>query len=87
MMYWIDDSSVRSKVFGLYLIDLRMRFLDVDSTLEEALDPYVFLRESYLQHRTYEIYDGNPPLEEFPEDEWEDEAPPDEAEDQAGADR
>jgi phospholipid-binding lipoprotein MlaA len=87
MMYWIDDSSVRSKVFGLYIIDLRMRFLDVDSTLEEALDPYVFLRESYLQHRTYEIYDGNPPLEEFPEDEWEDEAPPDEAEDQAGADR
>ena len=87
-IYWIDERSVRDKVIILYFIDLRMRFLDVDKTLEEALDPYVFLRESYLQHRTYEIYDGNPPLEEFPEDEWEDEAPPpDEAEDQPGADR
>jgi phospholipid-binding lipoprotein MlaA len=46
----------------LQVVDLRARnegfarFLD-----EAALDPYVFLRESYLQHREFEIYDGNPP--------------------------
>jgi phospholipid-binding lipoprotein MlaA len=26
-----------------------------------ALDPYIFTRESYLQYRQYEIYDGKPP--------------------------
>ena len=76
LIYWIGDTSTRNWTIALYFIDKRMRFLDVDKTLTESLDPYIFLRESYLQHRTYEIYDGNPPLEEFPEDEWEDEAPP-----------
>src|ERR1700690_4014345 len=46
----------------LQVVDLRarkegfVRFRD-----EAALDPYVFTRESYLQHRQFEIYDGNPP--------------------------
>ena len=46
----------------LQVVDLRarhegfVRFRD-----EAALDPYVFTRESYLQHREFEIYDGNPP--------------------------
>lgn len=46
----------------LSVIDLRarkqgfVRFRDA-----AALDPYVFTRESYLQHRKSEIYDGNPP--------------------------
>jgi phospholipid-binding lipoprotein MlaA len=50
----------------LQVIDLRarnagfVRFRD-----EAALDPYVFTRESYLQHRQYEIYDGNPPRPTF----------------------
>jgi phospholipid-binding lipoprotein MlaA len=28
-----------------------------------ALDPYIFLRESYLQQRQNLVYDGNPPIE------------------------
>ena len=32
---------------------------------ESALDPYVFTRESYRQRRSFLIYDGNPPLDEF----------------------
>jgi phospholipid-binding lipoprotein MlaA len=46
----------------LQVVDLRARnegfarFLD-----EAALDPYVFLRESYLQHREFEIHDGKLP--------------------------
>jgi len=28
---------------------------------ESALDPYVFTREAWVQHRTFLIYDGNPP--------------------------
>ncbi len=30
---------------------------------DQALDPYVFTREAYLQRRLYLCYDGNPPLE------------------------
>jgi phospholipid-binding lipoprotein MlaA len=46
----------------LQMVDLRarnegfVRFLD-----EAALDPYVFLRESYLQHREFVIHDGKLP--------------------------
>jgi len=32
---------------------------------ESALDPYVFTREAWMQHRTYLIYDGNPPEPEY----------------------
>ena len=86
LLYWIDDRDWRVGMLALYFVDMRTQFLDVDKTLTESLDPYIFLRESYLQNRTYEIYDGNPPLEEFPEDEWEDEEQPPQAEkDEAGA--
>lgn len=34
---------------------------------EQALDPYVFTREAYLQRRLYLCYDGDPPLEDFDE--------------------
>lgn len=31
---------------------------------EAALDKYSFTRDSYLQYRRSQIYDGNPPEEE-----------------------
>ena len=35
---------------------------------ESAFDPYVFTREAYRQRRTFLVYDGNPPLDDFGED-------------------
>jgi phospholipid-binding lipoprotein MlaA len=35
---------------------------------ESAFDPYVFTREAYRQRRTFLVYDGNPPLDDFDED-------------------
>ncbi|MCY4469359.1 MAG: VacJ family lipoprotein [Thiotrichales bacterium] len=35
---------------------------------ESAFDPYVFTREAYRQRRTFLVYDGNPPLNDFEED-------------------
>lgn len=32
---------------------------------ETALDPYVFQREAYIQHRRHLIYDGNAPRDDF----------------------
>ncbi len=46
----------------LQVVDLRARHEGfVQFRDEAALDPYVFTRESYLQHREFEVYDGNPP--------------------------
>ena len=60
----IDSSSVRSKLHFLRVIDIRVRLLPVDKLLEDSADPYITLRESYLQNREYEIYDGAPPQDD-----------------------
>ncbi len=46
----------------LAAIDLRSRASNaIRFVNESALDPYVFTREAWVQHRTFLIYDGNPP--------------------------
>jgi len=56
-----DDSSVRDRLYGLRVIDLRSRALTVDRLLEGSKDPYLTIRESYLQNRKFQVYDGDPP--------------------------
>lgn len=53
-------------------IDTRAQLLKAEKILDEAaLDPYIFVREAYLQRRNNLVHDGNPPEEEaeFTEDE------------------
>jgi len=61
----IDDVRLRNQLFGLRLIDQRQRLLAAGKLLDDSQDPYITLRESYLQNREYKIYDGEPPLEDF----------------------
>jgi len=74
-LYHHDNSSVRDPLYVLRIINLRARLLRFDDLLEDSEDPYVTLRESYLQNREFEIYDGDPPsddddlFDEFLEDE------------------
>lgn len=60
-LIYYDNSSVRDKLYGLRVIDLRMRLLTADTLLEDSKDPYLTLRESYLQNRRFQVHDGNPP--------------------------
>ena len=60
-LYQYDHSSVRDKLYVIRFIDLRYRLLATDQFLADSQDPYVTLRESFLQNREYEIYDGDPP--------------------------
>ena len=46
-------------------IDQRARFLSQDAELEKAYDPYVLMRDVWLQNRKYQIYDGDPPLDDY----------------------
>lgn len=57
----------------------RAELLPLDDTLRRTYDPYAFIRDSWLQHREFAIFDGNPPpetLEEDFQDEPADEAAP-----------
>ena len=68
---WFAGPQVSIPLSILYAADRRssasgaLKFVN-----ESAMDPYVFLRDAWLQHRTYLIYDGNPPDSE---DEFDDE--------------
>ncbi len=43
------------------IIDLRASFLDAEAALEDAYDPYSFIRDAWLQRRIFLIHDGDPP--------------------------
>lgn len=61
---YIEDDTVRWSVRGLDLVDTRADLLGASRVMEQAaLDPYVFMRDAYLQHRRSKVYDGNPPPE------------------------
>lgn len=61
---YYDNSSVRTKVYVLRAIDLRYRLLTAEELLADSKDPYLTIRESYLQNRRYEVHDGDPPTSE-----------------------
>lgn len=72
-LYWYENASVRDKLYILRIINLRERYLDAEELLDDSFDPYIRLREAYLQNRRYQVHDGNPPMEddfyeEFEED-------------------
>jgi len=74
LLYYYDNTSVRDKLQVLRIIDVRARLLTAEKLLDQSKDRYITLRESYLQNREYEIYDGYPPedddfLDELLEDE------------------
>ncbi len=68
-LYHYKDSSVRDKVYLVRLIDVRQRLLRAEELLlKDVYDPYVTIREAYLQRRKYLIDDGDPPDDEDPYD-------------------
>jgi phospholipid-binding lipoprotein MlaA len=67
---YVDDEEARLALIALYYVDKRMRLLAADEALATAFDPYIFLRNAYLQRRRYQVYDGDPPVFE---DDFEDE--------------
>ncbi len=71
----VADDGAAIALTGLYLVDRRYSVLGLDEEIQRAFDPYLFIRDAYLQNRRYKIYDGNVPEEEwFPEDDFDDAA-------------
>lgn len=61
---YYDDDTIRMSLWLLRLVDVRARLLPLEGMIQDSADPYVTMRESYLQNREFEIYDGDPPIEE-----------------------
>lgn len=70
---FVEHVPTRNSAFALNMVSTRANLLNASSLLDNAaLDPYVFLRNSYLQRRNHLIYDGNPPDEMWDEEDEDD---------------
>lgn len=52
-------------IYGLTLLDRRTDLLSADTALQNAFDPYVFVRNAYVARRQYLVSDGNVPDEDL----------------------
>lgn len=59
--YLVQKTWVKFGATLASLIDRRAELLGADLVLERAYDPYVFMRNAYLQQREYEVVDGEVP--------------------------
>jgi phospholipid-binding lipoprotein MlaA len=72
---WYNADNERWISLGISLIDKRADLLPLDRVVNEAYDPYAFIRDAYLQRRQYAVYDGNPPEGQLQDDsDWAEEA-------------
>lgn len=62
----ITPKSAYWSTMAVYAIDTRADLLSTTDLMEKSgVDPYLFLRDAYLQRRKSLVYDGNPPQEEL----------------------
>lgn len=72
-LYHYRNTSVRKTLYALRLIDVRQRLFRAENLIGDSQDRYVSIREAYLQHRQYLVYDGDPPVDDdFYDDFFED---------------
>lgn len=60
----LDDVALRNQMLVLDVVQSRAALLAADRMLEQAFDPYTFLRDSYLQQRRAMIRNGDAEDEE-----------------------
>lgn len=71
----LEKNEIYWGFIALRLIDRRADLLTAGELLEEAaVDPYIFLRDAYLQRRRNLVFDGNPPGDDYEADFWDDDA-------------
>ncbi len=63
MVNEMDDIGFVS-ASAMNIIDKRVELLPVTDMLDQSDDPYIAMRSSYLQKRTFDVFDGDLPVEE-----------------------
>ena len=74
-LHYVEEYKVRYGIYAVSAIDTRTRLLSVDDALNQAYDPYAFMRNAYLQRREYLVTDGQSSEDPFAGEEL----PPDES--------
>lgn len=76
-IYQLKDMRTRNQAYTTRGINRRAELLDQEKVLNEAMiDPYEFIRDTYLLHRQSQVYEGNPPRQRYEEEESDDTAQP-----------
>ena len=75
--FW--PNIVRSAIIGL---EARAAVAEQEQLINEAVDPYEFVKNVYFQNMQYKVYDGQPPIEVNEEEEAELDAYLDELDDE-----
>ncbi|WP_404402035.1 VacJ family lipoprotein [Idiomarina seosinensis] len=77
---WVDgnyfpyeniDSSWDIPRYTIKGLEKRLQLRSQEQMLDNALDPYTFVKEAYFQNWRYQVYDGNPPQQNSSGDEFE----------------
>ncbi|MFI4914072.1 MAG: VacJ family lipoprotein [Steroidobacterales bacterium] len=73
---YINDPYVRWSLYAVGKVNERALLLDTDNVIEQAYDPYAFVRNAWLQRREYKVRDGDvPPEDELLDDSGADTTP------------
>ena len=57
-LQYVRNNYVKYGIYGVEVVDVRYRLLPQDKLLDEAYDPYTFLKNAYLQRRDYLVRAG-----------------------------
>lgn len=52
-------------LWGLDGVETRAEFMNQEALLEQSLDPYIFVKEAYIQYEAFKFYSSSPDLEQF----------------------
>lgn len=71
ILLYVNERAITFPLGILNTINRRANLIDAIKEVDDvAMDRYIFVREAYLGDRNYLIYDGDPPLEDLFEDEF-----------------
>ena len=55
---FINNSTARYSLWAVGLLDTRYRLISLEPALDSAYDPYLFMKNAYLQRRDYQLSGG-----------------------------
>ena len=55
---FINSDAARYSIWGVSLLDARYRLISVEAALDSAYDPYLFMKNAYLQRREFLVNGG-----------------------------
>jgi phospholipid-binding lipoprotein MlaA len=63
-VFHIDHDETRLTIQVVRTVNVRAQLFSAEALIADSFDRYLSIRESYLQNRRFQIYDGDPPEDE-----------------------